>query len=286
MLQIHFHKYKYGKELLVDCFRLSEIAGRTLSLKEMHATTFYEIFFFFEGAGSLFLEGSKQTFKGPTALMLPPLQPRQWDLKTVPDCMMVIFEGEFMEAFMKDHLFLNRLYFFGNVDSPVLLPFKKDTISKFTPLLHGIRDEIKNLASDSHHLLRAYLYQLLILLNRAYAGHYQLKGNLYKNTHMLRFRELLKQHIREQQTVQQYADLLSMNRNRLNQLCKETFGKDAHTIIRNELLKSCKNELLVSNKTIAEISHEHNFSAPSNFVRFFKSLTQLSPAAYRQEYAN
>ncbi|NLR59265.1 AraC family transcriptional regulator [Chitinophaga polysaccharea] len=286
MLKFHFHKYKYGKELLVDCLKLSEIAGRSLALKELHATTFYEIYFFLKGNGSILFEGSQLDFKSPSVLFLPPSRPRQWKVPATPDCRMVIFEGEFMETFLKDHLFLHRLYYFGNADSLPILPLQSKDVSLFQHLTDSIKGEISRQSFDSQHLLRAYLYQLLILLNRHYADYYALKGNLYQNTDMLQFRDLLKKHIREKQTVKEYAALLGINRNRLSQLCQEAFGKDANTIIRNELLQSCKDALLASNKTIAEISYEHNFSAPSNFVRFFKSLAKISPAAYRSAYAD
>ncbi|SEW28963.1 AraC-type DNA-binding protein [Chitinophaga sp. YR573] len=286
MLRLEFHKYKYGKELLIDCFNLSEIAGKTMSSNEVHATTFYEIFLFPEGSGSITLEKQKIDFKSPSVLLLRPSQPRKWDLQVLPDCMMLIFEGEFIEMFLKDSMFLSRLYYFGNYDCSPLLPIDKAGIERFKMLFNWIKLEIQNLAEDSQHLLRAYLYETLILLNRDFTAHNQLKGNLYRNTDMIKFKSLLKDCIREKQTVKEYAELLQMNRNRLNQLCQDAFGKDAHTLIRNELAQSCKHELLSTIKTIAEISYEYNFSAPSNFVRFFKSITGVSPAVYRNQYSN
>jgi len=286
MIKFDFHKYKYGKELLVDCFHLSEIPGRSISMKEIHATSFYEMFFFMEGSGSVVLEGKPLHFQAPAVLLLPPAVPRKWQVKKPPECMLVIFEGEFMETFLKDQLFLHRLYYFNNIDTPPLLPLEGKSMDQFQTLLAGIKQEIGCLAEDSQQLLRAYLYQLLIMVNRSYSVYYKLKGHLYKNTEILKFRGLLKQHIREKQSVKEYAEVLGINRNRLNQLTQEAFGKPATVVIRNELLQACKNELLTGNKTIAEISYDFNFSAPSNFIRFFKSLTNVSPAAYRQEYAN
>ncbi|SEM78568.1 AraC-type DNA-binding protein [Mucilaginibacter gossypiicola] len=286
MIRFDFFKNKYGKELLIDCFNVAEIAHRSLSLQELHATSFYEMFFFKEVAGHILLEDIKLELVGPVALLLPPAQPRQWHLQGSPEGMVVIFEGEFMEAFLKDNYFLNRLYYFGNYDASATLPLKEEETNILLELSKNIKNEIDLLATDSYHLLRAYLYQLLILVNRSYTDHYQLKGNLYRNIEILKFRELLRQNIRMVQTVKQYADLLGINRNRLNHLCQETFGKNALAIIHDELLKSCKGDLLTTGKTISEISYEHNFSAPSNFVRFFKSLTKQSPTSYRQEYAN
>lgn len=286
MIRFDFYKNKYGKELLIDCFDVIEIADRSLSLQELHATSFYEMFLFKEVIGHIILEGTQLELAGPVALLLPPAKPRQWQLNTSPDGMVVIFEGEFIETFLKDNHFLNRLYYFGNYDAPATLPLEKDELDALLGLSKHIKHEIDLLASDSYHLLRAYLYQLLIRVNRNYTDHYQLKGNLYRNNEILKFRNLLRQHIRMKQTVKEYADLLDVNRNRLNHLCQETFGKNALSIIHDELLKSCKSDLLTTGKTISEISYEHNFSAPSNFVRFFKSLTRISPASYRQEYAN
>jgi len=286
MIRFDFYKNKYGKELLIDCFNVAEIAGRSLSLKALHTTSFYEIFFFKEVTGHISLEGNRLELDGPAALLLPPAKPRQWHLNIPPEGIVVIFEGEFMETFLKDNHFLNRLYYFGNYDAPATLPLTKEEIDTLLELSKNIKREIDLLASDSYHLLRAYLYQLLIRVNRSYTDHFQLKGNLYRNNEILKFRNLMRQHIRMKQTVKEYADLLDINRNRLNHLCQETFGKNALAIIHDELLKSCKNDLLTSGKTISEISYEHNFSAPSNFVRFFKSLTQTSPANYRRQYAN
>jgi len=286
VIRFDFDKNKYGKELLIDCFSIAEIANEGLALKEIHATSFYEMFFFRKVDGYILLEDTRVELNGSAALLLPPAQPRQWHFNEQPDGMVVIFEREFIETFLKDNSLLNRLYYFGNYDALAKLPLKEGEIDLLLILLKNIKQEIDLLASDSYHLLRAYLYQLLILVNRSYTDHYQLKGNLYRNIEILKFRELLRQHVRSRQTVKEYADLLAINRNRLNHLCQETFGKNALSIIHNEILKSCKTELLTTSKTISEISYEYNFSAPSNFVRFFKALTKISPAGYRQEYAN
>lgn len=285
MQQFNFLKYKYGRELLIDCVELDEIANLSVLLKEVHSTTFYEIFFITGGTGSVVIEGRRYDFKGPVILMLPPSLPRKWDIDYSPDSMVVFFEGEFIETFLKDPLFLNRLHYFGNSDNGPVLLLNDSGMPYFIALLQKISKEIKNSAPDSPHLLRAYLYELLIILNRTYAGYYGLNDALYKNNEILNFKNLLKTHIREKHTVNEYADLLKVNRNRLNQLCHQVFGKDASMIIRQELLLACKNELLGSSKTITEISYLYSFSAPSNFNRFFRMMTGITPAAYRESYA-
>lgn len=284
MLEVNFHKYKYGAELLFDCVDLSEIAGKSISNKELHLTTFYEIFFFMDGESAIILEGKRINISSPCILFLRPGLPRQWELSDVYQCKIIFFEGVFIENFLKDHLFLHRLYFFLGDEFSKILPLQKESMNSFVNLLFAVKQELNRLREDSYQLLRAYLFQLLILLNRSYTAHYAISGNLYQNLDMLHFKELLKKYIREKQTVKEYAELLNMNRNRLNLLCHEVFAKDASQVIKTELVESCKYDLLTTDKTIAEVGYGHNFSAPSNFVRFFKSMTKLSPANYRAEF--
>ncbi|WDF55839.1 hypothetical protein [Mucilaginibacter sp. KACC 22063] len=102
MIQFDFDKNKYGKELLIDCFSIAEILHRGLALKEIHATSFYDMFFFIKVTGHILLEDARLELEGPVALLLPPAQQRQWHFNEQPDGMLVIFEGEFMEVFLKD----------------------------------------------------------------------------------------------------------------------------------------------------------------------------------------
>lgn len=286
MLKVNFHKYKYGAELLFDCVDLHEIAGKSISSKELHLTTFYEIFFFMEGEGRIILEGKEIAISAPCVLFLRPGLPRQWELSEIYRCKIIFFEGVFIENFLKDHLFLHRLsYFLGDTFSRIL-PLQEKEMTVFEDLLSSVKQELNQLHEDSYQLLRAYLYQLLILLNRAYVSHFAMSGNLYQNMDMLQFKELLKRNIREKQTVKEYAGLMKMNRNRLNFLCQEVYGKDASKMIRTELVESCKYDLLTTDQTVSEVGSNHNFSATSNFVRFFKAMTKLSPSMYRAAFTN
>jgi AraC-like DNA-binding protein len=286
VIKYHFQKFKYGKELLVDCPDIKELLQCSMALKEFHATSFYEMFFLTSGHGKIIMEDNSFEFSTPVVLLLPPAHPRVWKLESPIEGKMIIFEEEFIETFLKDQQILQRLHYFGNYEAPPALPLDVENMDYYIDFLKEIEVEIESLQSDSLHLLRAYLYQLLILVNRHYTRHFNLKENLYYNNQLLKFKDLLRKNIREKQTVKEYAELLGINRNKINHLCQETFGKIAQDIIRLTLLHSCKFDLLDNNLTIAEISIRHNFSAPSNFVRFFKSLTNLSPAIYRADYCN
>ncbi|WP_325537084.1 AraC family transcriptional regulator [Chitinophaga sp.] len=270
---------------MLDCVRFEDLIKNGVDFSKPQVPDFYEISFFFSGKGEVIIDGERLRFQAGTVLLFPPAKPRQWLFPVTMTTLSISFVNSFMESFMKDNLFLYRLHYFGNADKPPSISLSREKVTLFRKLVEQIKDEIHYFHDDSQHLLRSYLYQLLILLNREYAGQYNLTSNLYTNTAALRLKRLVGTHIREKQTVNEYASMMGVDRNRLNKLCKEVFGKEAGEFIKNELLKACKSELLLGNKTITEISYQFNFSAPSNFVRFFKSYTGYSPADYRLEFA-
>ena len=56
----------------------------------------------------------------------------------------------------------------------------------------------------------------------------------------------------------------------------------AFDIIRERLLLEAKNLITYTSLSIAEVAYQLKFNDPSNFVKFFKSLTTLTPLEYRE----
>ncbi|RKD87695.1 helix-turn-helix domain-containing protein [Mangrovibacterium diazotrophicum] len=281
---INFDKTRRSTELLVDSRRIKEIDRRSPSLREPHTTTFYELFFFTQVNGALTADGNKLELNGPTAVLFPPLVNRQWDITYDPESFLVFFESEFIETFLNDNAFLHRLHFFSCSLRVPVLPMSEEQKKQILPGILALREELENSKVDSIYLLRSYLYQLLLQFNRFYNDYHQLDANLYRNSEIIQFKNLLKKHIHNKQTVQAYAEMMKMPRNRMNELSVKVFGKQAHQLIREELIQAIKTDLLNTNLSVAEISYKYEFSAPSNFTRYFKSHEGMTPAAYREKY--
>jgi AraC-like DNA-binding protein len=197
----------------------------------------------------------------------------------------LFFVEDFVDSFLKDAAFLNRLHFFSYKQQAPLLPLKNESLKHIWQQFELIRSELTSPKFDRIHLLQAYWYQLLLDLNRLYGECYHMADRCYENTEIIRLKTLLKQHIHHKQTVKDYAEMMGINRNQLNNLCLRFYGENANVVIRNSLLQVCKSELLLSRLTILEISYKYNFSAPPNFTRFFKNHEGLTPAAYREKFS-
>lgn len=280
-MNFNFKKYKYGKECLVDCEKLSDVKSFVRNQNPFYVS-FHEILFLTEGKGVFRLDDENINFKRGTILLLPPHKWRQWYvIQDKFDGYFLIFEEEFISSFFNDALFLYRFHFFYNKTTPSFVQTDSATFNKMIENLNEIKIELKGLRNDSNHLLRSLLYYLLIKINRIYEEHFNLKEEHFEDVLALRFRRQLEKHITKKKKVSEYADMLQVSRSHLNKILKKYYGKNCSQIIKERLTTEIKKALLFSDKSISEIAYELNFSEPGNLQRFFKKMTATTPRDYR-----
>ena len=217
-------------------------------------------------------------------MFLPPNRRREWLAETEVDAYAILFEGEFIERFFNDNLFVYRFHYFHNFNTPFYLKTDQKKFESHLEKVKEIKYEITHLINDSDHLLRSLLYYLLIKLNREYVNQHQIKGELFENIEVLNFIRLLDKNFKEKNKVSDYTEMLGISKTYLNQKLK-TFGKSASELIKARILIEAKKELLYTDLSVSEIAYNLNFSEPANFNRFFKQLTSITPHRFRVEFS-
>ena len=95
------------------------------------------------------------------------------------------------------------------------------------------------------------------------------------------FRHLLNRHFLEQRTLSFYADELCVSSGYLCALIPRLSGRSFRDWVNDALLQEAKIQLRSTKKTVTEISDYLSFATSSQFCRFFKRMTALSPKEYR-----
>ncbi|MDX1905483.1 MAG: helix-turn-helix domain-containing protein [Bacteroidia bacterium] len=283
MERLHFERTKYGKELLMDACNESEldIVADTMVLN------FYTLIFLEKGNGTYCLDTESIPFCDHMVLFVKPGQINKVDKAVFEKCHLLFFEGEFLDEFFNDKDFIFKFSFFYRSDKPSYLIFQHDDeFDFFNNIAVEIWAEIKNLTQDSHHILRAQIYYLLVKLHRAYSQQYGQARDTMADPVVLRFSRLLDGEVRNNLSVEQFASRLSISRVHLNNLCQRYFSKTAHQLIRERIIAEIKKEIRYTGKDFSEIAYEFNFSAPSHFARFFKQMTGVSPLSFREQLSN
>ena len=87
--------------------------------------------------------------------------------------------------------------------------------------------------------------------------------------------------IYEKKSVQEFADYLSVSPNHLNKSVKITTGKSAHELLEEMRILEAKVLLSQTELSIGEIAFRLGKVDPSDFSRFFRAKTHLTPKQYR-----
>ncbi len=276
----HFLPYKYGSELLLDIGRIETLKNYVLD-HTLHQLSFYEIIFINTGSGTISLDENKIPIHPQTIVFTSPGQVRRWEIEEEVKGYTLFFEKDFLHLFFSDELFLYRFQYFHQYSHPAAMQIGEPSFGKCKALLHEIEQEFEQIQNDSNHLIRSFLYQLLILLNRYYAEIYKVQRDTYVHADFYRFRSLLEKRFLQDQTVEAYTKMLNVSPGFLNKICRQFSGLSAQQMIHQKLISEIKKQLY-QNKSAKEICYAFGFSDPSNFNRFFKKFTHTTPQQYRK----
>ncbi len=100
----------------------------------------------------------------------------------------------------------------------------------------------------------------------------------------LRFKRLVFQNYLENKSVSFYAKELDTTANILNKKVKHVFNKSPKQFINEVLLLHAQTILKNPNSSIKEVSYDLNFDDYSHFVKFFKRMTGMTPAEYKNQF--
>jgi AraC-like DNA-binding protein len=78
-----------------------------------------------------------------------------------------------------------------------------------------------------------------------------------------------------------YANLLNMTYKSLNQICKLASNKTAKQLIDLETILEAKRKLAVENIQVQALAYELGFDEVTNFVKYFKRHTALTPSEFK-----
>ncbi|GAA4394989.1 hypothetical protein GCM10023187_01390 [Nibrella viscosa] len=97
-----------------------------------------------------------------------------------------------------------------------------------------------------------------------------------------KYKNLLSQHIYQTHKVTEYASMLAVTPDHLNKCVKATIGKTSQELLSDMIILEAKVLLKQTPLSISEIAFKFSETNPSDFTRFFKAKTGLTPREFRQ----
>lgn len=281
-----FHKNKYGSELLIDVVELKYVK-KFLAASPVHTLTYYDITFITEGEGSFSIDNRTYEAFPQDVFFSKAGEIRNWDTHHISNGYALIFEDEFLSSLFRDSMFVRHLAFF-KPEKSAKLHLSDELYTRVLQVLHNIKMEIDSYKQNDVHVLRALLYEVLMLLERAYQkavlNEEITTDKEINNIHIDRFIHLVGAHLKEQHSVQFYADKLCITPNYLNEIITSVMGLSAKRYIQNQVIDEAKKLLAYTDVPISDIAFELHFSTVSYFIRCFRQHTGETPLLFRKKY--
>lgn len=278
-----FHKRKYGHELLIDVLDLDYIKPG-IRKAPVHRESFYCIILITEGCEEIAVNGNKRTVRSGDVVCSRPSEVWSWQPDPTLEGLVLIFEGDFLLSFFNDSHFLDRFaYLQANRTSP-FLHLGESLNERFRSLLEQMKTEIDDSAEKDQHILRAMLYEALVLLNRAerVTDNGQPMNGVSVSRYVDGFIRAVEAEYMMRHEVEYYAGKLCISANYLNKIVKQSLGTTAKSYIHQKLFAEAKRLLSYTILNVNEIAEWLHFDSASHFVRFFRKHADMTPLRYRQ----
>jgi AraC-like DNA-binding protein len=277
---VSFSRTKYGRELLIDAAMLSDLpAFRPIS--HAHVLGYHDVLLVTRGRGTFWIDDVAHPVEPGIVYFSRPGDVRRWDVVHV-DGACLFFTADFMREAFSDARVLDQFAYFARSRPASAVRLGAGERREFLRRFRTMTKEIRDLRPDAPHLLRAVLYELLVRLNRWYAGRLGASRQTSGHAAVDRFRALVERDFPHTHRVSSYSARVSLTPGHLNALCREQLGRSASSIIRERVVLEAKRRLLYTAEPAFAIAVDLGFADASYFGRFFRRETGVTPRQFRE----
>lgn len=248
-------------------------------LSNPHRIKFHALIIITQGTGYHIIDFQKQDLFPGVVLPLTKEQVHSFEKPRSVEGFVISFEESFLVHNISEQNLFHFLQLFHNLN--ILLG--EENIQELTPFLDLLQDvhlqENTNLKSE---LINSLFMGLLFQIKRLSIYQHEIfASQRFKD--FISFKQLLAIKYQESHNAKDYAKHLGVSYKYLNDICREISKNTAKSFIDNWLLLEIKRNISEKKYTSQEIAFKMGFKEPSNFNRFFKRYTGITPLQFQKE---
>lgn len=248
-------------------------------LTQPHRIQFHALLIVTQGEGIHTVDFKTQELFAGTIIPLTKEQVHHFQKPLKVSGFIISFEEELITQNASEQQLFHFLQLFHN---PVIF-IGQENITELRPffnLLERIHlDGNKNLKAS---LIQNIVMGLLLQIKRfSIHKHEIFETKRFKD--FIAFKQLLTTQYHLSHNAKDYAKQLSVSYKYLNDICKEISRQTVKSFIDQWLLLEIKRNITEKKYTSQEIAFKMGFNEPSNFIRFFKKYTGMTPNQFLKE---
>ncbi len=247
-----------------------------------HQVKFYNLIFFSKGIGQHFIDFKWYDVKENSLLYVSKEQINAFKFSGNLEGYCIIFTEDYLmkclETLPRNAVF--RL-FMPQLFSPIV---EVPAASDFKNYLELLIKESK-INAFNRDIITESLFTVLL----SKAEHYKQNQTLHVNDSskiklFQKFHALLEEKFSESRSADFYAKELAITYKHLNVVCRELTNKTAKTVIDDFIILIAKRDLINSAIKSTELAYKLGFEDPTNFTKYFKKSTGLTPKSFKKSY--
>ncbi len=279
------YKFKPDTPIEIEVVDLAQLTQEKAAyLVQPHRTNFYHIFLFEAGTPLHIVDFEPIQTQPNTLLFVDKDRVHQFDSGQIYKGKVLIFTDDFFSIDATDQRFLRNSILFNDLADVPLLRLDQDRFQVFLALCTTIHQELAAPEDRVKHPLLKNLVQHFLLRaerEKRKSGYEEIKNGPDLDCTLL-FRDLLEQYFTQAKNVSYYAERLHISEKRLGQATRKIMGKTPKVLIDERVLLEAKRRLVHEHQSIKELGFSLGFEEPTNFVKFFRKHTLLTPLEFRE----
>jgi AraC family transcriptional regulator, transcriptional activator of pobA len=243
-----------------------------------HRKTVHDLIFLVEGKSQRTKGLNKYEFSASEVFFLPALQlTEHQSIDKNSKGFYLHFDEKIFHFLPKN--FLNETYQFFQINVNPVIKISAETCANIQVILERLLILYQDARETEINLIAAYILALFEEIKKDMPSVKKIMKNAFSQI-TEQYKNALAINIYQKQSITDYAHILSISPNYLNKCVKNSINKTAQDLLNEMLILEAKTLLKFSNLQIAEIAVKLCDQTPSNFSRFFKNQTGISPREF------
>lgn len=195
----------------------------------------------------------------------------------------LVFTEDFVVRFSDKIETLKLIQLFNEMLGSPKLQLNNSDFVQVENLISQIEKEYLEV-KDNHSIaiIRSLIQVLILKLFRIKSEGKDNLGNTTYHLKFLAFQELVEKECFESKQVSYYATKMGMTNRTLNNITQSIIGKPAKAFIDEIVILQIKRLLINSDHSFTEIAYQSGFNDPTNFFKYFRKKTGLSPKQFKE----
>lgn len=256
-------------------------------LTKIHRTSFYHIIWFQKGSPIHLVDFNPIQINPNSLLFLNKDVVHRFDKTTGFEGKAILFTDSFFCKNDTDIQFLANSTLFNSLYSSTQFSLDKTRLF-FAELFNQMETEAAKIQDSSQAgILQNLLHNFLLYSEREIrpANFSEIKKNPGLD-YVMAFKNLLEHAYQSQKQVGYYARHCNLTQKRLNQATTKVLGKSPKAIIDERVMLEAMRILAHTAISIKEIGYELGFKEPTNFIKYFRKHSGLTPTEFREKAAS